>query len=91
MEIKLLTFEVGNNKPENNVKLRLGIHEFDSINWEKFLKDIVASKYYIENNKGNHHWHYRWQFSNLQDNEQNVIITQIVIHWKAKNILIMKK
>ncbi len=30
-------------------------------NWEKFLKDRVATKYYIENDKGNIIDSYRWQ------------------------------
>nr|WP_307926361.1 hypothetical protein [Mycoplasmopsis bovis] len=52
-------------------------------NWWKVLKDRVLSKYYIENNKGNI-LSSDGKFSNLQDNEQNVIITQIVIHLKSK-------
>ncbi len=77
------TFEVGNNKPENNVKLRLGIHEFE-VQLGKVLKDRVATKYYIENNKGNIITVPDGKFSNLQDNEQNVIITQIGYSLKSK-------
>ncbi|QQH24856.1 hypothetical protein HYE19_02345 [Mycoplasmopsis bovis] len=69
----------GNNKPENNVKLRLGIHEFE-VQLGKVLKDRVATKYYIENNQRKHHYIPDAILQIYQDNEQNVIITQIVIH-----------
>ncbi|MBT1345293.1 BspA family leucine-rich repeat surface protein [Mycoplasma bovis] len=42
---------MGNNKPENNVKLRLGTHEFQ-VQLGNVLKDKVATKYYlVDNNK----------------------------------------
>ncbi len=50
----------------------------------KVLKDRVATKYYIENNKGNIITVPDGKFSNLQDNEQNVIITQIGYSLKSK-------
>ncbi|MBT1419342.1 BspA family leucine-rich repeat surface protein [Mycoplasma bovis] len=75
----------GENNPENKVKLRLGTHEFD-VQLGKVLKDRVATKYYIENNKGNIITVPDGKFSNLQDNEQNVIITQIGYSLKDKNI-----
>ncbi len=76
-------FIEGENNPENKVKLRLGTHEFD-VQLGKVLKDRVATKYYIENNKGNIITVPDGKFSNLQDNEQNVIITQIGYSLKSK-------
>ncbi|MBT1418638.1 BspA family leucine-rich repeat surface protein [Mycoplasma bovis] len=70
------TFEVGNNKPENNVKLRLGIHEFE-VQLGNVLNDRVATKYYIENNKGNIITVSDGKFSSLNNNNNKVVITQI--------------
>ncbi|PTD31005.1 BspA family leucine-rich repeat surface protein [Mycoplasma leachii] len=67
------TFKEGENIPENNVKLRLGTHEFE-VQLGKVLMDRVATKYYIENDKGNIITDQYGQFSNLNN---KVVITQI--------------
>ncbi|MBT1398394.1 BspA family leucine-rich repeat surface protein [Mycoplasma bovis] len=69
---------MGNNKPENNVKLRLGTHEFE-VQLGNVLKDRVATKYYIENNKRNIITVSDGKFSSLNNNNNNnkVVIIQI--------------
>ncbi|AIA33936.1 BspA family leucine-rich repeat surface protein [Mycoplasmopsis bovis] len=77
------TFKVGENDPENKVKLRLGTYEFE-VQLGKVLKDRVATKYYIENDKEKIIEDTDGKFSNLENNEQNVVITQIGYSLKSK-------
>ncbi|WP_434343621.1 BspA family leucine-rich repeat surface protein [Mycoplasma sp. 06067-C1-B144P-99-0482-3] len=70
------TFVEGNNNPENKVKLRLGTYEFD-VRLGSVLKDKVATKYYIENNEKKIITVPDDKFPELNNEEQNVVITQI--------------
>ncbi len=74
---------MGENDPENKVKLRLGTHEFD-VQLGNVLDNRVATKYYIENNKEQIITDPDGKFSNLENNEQNVVITQIGYSLKSK-------
>nr|WP_318033782.1 hypothetical protein [Mycoplasmopsis bovis] len=74
---------MGKNDPENKVKLRLGTYEFE-VQLGKVLKDRVATKYYIENDKEKIIEDTDGKFSNLENNEQNVVITQIGYSLKSK-------
>nr|WP_307928445.1 hypothetical protein [Mycoplasmopsis bovis] len=74
---------MGENDPENKVKLRLGTYEFE-VQLGKVLKDRVATKYYIENDKEKIIEDTDGKFSNLENNEQNVVITQIGYSLKSK-------
>ncbi len=77
------TFKAGKNDPKNNVKLRLGAHEFE-VQLGNVLKDRVATKYYIEDNEKDIFTNKDGKFPNLKDNNQNVVITQIGYSLKEK-------
>ncbi len=74
---------MGKNDPKNNVKLRLGAHEFE-VQLGNVLKDRVATKYYIEDNEKDIFTNKDGKFPNLKDNNQNVVITQIGYSLKEK-------
>ncbi len=78
------TFKAGKDDPENKVKLRLGTHEFE-VQLGNVLKDRVATKYYIENNKEMIITVQDGKFSSLNNNNNNVVITQIGYSLYDKN------
>ncbi|WP_429983717.1 BspA family leucine-rich repeat surface protein, partial [Mycoplasmopsis bovis] len=78
------TFKVGENDPENKVKLRLGTYEFE-VQLGKVLNDRVATKYYIKNDKERIIEDQDGKFLSLKTTNHKVVITQIGYSLKDKN------